>query len=256
MAALVTLIGGDLAFAGLATDDHGEVSLGQRAPRGVGGTEPRPGPCHVLAAGPGDRARAGGYGPGVAKGAEGRPQGEDRDHVPGLHGVPQRGAQPGFDVIRLALRITASLAGVARTHDHYATPGRGPGELAGVLQAAGIAVEAGVWSVADVAALAAAGTRVRWLRILVEIMGAPAEGAEAAADAVLGALDEAGVTGPRLLHGEDAACWPLIAHAGRRGLPTRAGLEDTTAGPDGVPAEGNAELIRQALELWTAAAPG
>ncbi len=111
----------------------------------------------------------------------------------------------------------------------------GPGELAGVLQAAGIAVEAGVWSVADVAALAAAGSRVRWLRILVEIMGAPAEGAEAAADAVLGALDQAGVTGPRLLHGEDAACWPLIAHAGRRGLPNRAGLEDTTAGPDGRP---------------------
>ena len=89
----------------------------------------------------------------------------------------------------------------------------GPGELAGVLQAAGIAVEAGVWSVADVAALATAGSPVRWLRILVEIMGAPAEGAEAAADAVLGALDEAGVIGPRLLHGEDAACWPLIAHA-------------------------------------------
>jgi hypothetical protein len=279
VAALVTLIGGGLAFAHLAADDHGEVSLGQRAPGGVGGTEPRPGPCHVLAAGPGGRTRAGRYGPGVANGAEGRPQGEDRDHVPGLHGGPQRGAQPGFDVIRLALRITASLAGAAHTHDHYATPDRdghhaaqardarpdfasvnlsepGPGELAEVLQAAGIAVEAGVWSVADVAALAAAGTRVRWLRILVEIMGAPAAGAEAAADAVLGALDEAGVTGPRLLHGEDAACWPLIAHAGRRGLPTRAGLEDTTAGPGGAPAGGNAELIRQALELWTAAAPG
>jgi uncharacterized protein (DUF849 family) len=37
----------------------------------------------------------------------------------------------------------------------------GPGELAEVLQAAGIAVEAGVWSVADVVALAAAGGACR-----------------------------------------------------------------------------------------------
>jgi hypothetical protein len=38
------------------------------------------------------------------------------------------------------------------------------------------------------------------------------------------------VSEPRLLHGEDSACWPLIAHAGRLKLPTRVGLEDTLAG--------------------------
>jgi uncharacterized protein (DUF849 family) len=32
------------------------------------------------------------------------------------------------------------------------------------------------------------------------------------------------------------------------GLPTRVGLEDTTAGPDGEPVIGNAELVRLALD--------
>jgi uncharacterized protein (DUF849 family) len=52
-----------------------------------------------------------------------------------------------------------------------------------------------------------------------------------------------------LLHGEGDSCWALVAHAAREGLPTRIGLEDTLAGPDGGPASGNAELVRCALEM-------
>ena len=37
-----------------------------------------------------------------------------------------------------------------------------------------------------------------------------------------------------------------------RGLPARIGLEDTTAGPDGSTDDGNAELVRLALQIWTA----
>lgn len=130
----------------------------------------------------------------------------------------------------------------------------GPGLLAGVLDGAGIRVEAGVWSVEDVDTLVATGPGAGWLRVLVEIMHAPRAGAAATADQILGALDEAGVPQPRLLHGEGEACWPLIAHAGRRGLPTRVGLEDTAVRPDGGLARSNAELVRLALDEWTAAA--
>ncbi|MEU4425675.1 3-keto-5-aminohexanoate cleavage protein [Actinoplanes sp. NPDC024001] len=124
-------------------------------------------------------------------------------------------------------------------------------DLVEALHRAGIGVEAGVWSTADARKLAAAGP-FAWTRILVEIIGAAAGTAVAEADAILAELDECGVTGPRLLHGEEAACWPLVAHAGRRGLPTRIGLEDTVVGPAGEPVGGNADLVRQALAAWTA----
>jgi uncharacterized protein (DUF849 family) len=122
--------------------------------------------------------------------------------------------------------------------------------VARVLGAAAIAVEAGVWSAADVPVLAAAGLPQPPLRILVEIMGEPAPAAPRAAGAILRALDASAVRGlPRLLHGEGDSCWPLVAQAAHEGLPTRIGLEDTLAGPDGGPASGNAELVRCALGM-------
>ena len=87
-------------------------------------------------------------------------------------------------------------------------------------------------------------------RVLVEIIGTPGDAAAAAADAILARLDS---SVPILLHGEQDACWPLIEHAGRLGLPTRIGLEDTLVRPDGSPAAGNAELVRAAAEIWQAA---
>jgi uncharacterized protein (DUF849 family) len=129
-------------------------------------------------------------------------------------------------------------------------------ELCGVLASAGIAAEAGVWSVADADQLADAGNAVEWLRILVEIMDAPAQKAVTTADEVLRRLTDLGVTPPRLLHGEGPGCWSLIAHAGRLGLPTRIGLEDTTVGANGSAASGNAELVQAALQTWTSAAAG
>ena len=59
--------------------------------------------------------------------------------------------------------------------------------------------------------------------------------------------------GPRLLHGEEEACWPLVAHAGRLGLATRIGLEDVLVGPDGEPVADNADLVRRAVAVWAAA---
>jgi uncharacterized protein (DUF849 family) len=126
-------------------------------------------------------------------------------------------------------------------------------DLAGLLRSAGIGVEAGVWSPADAQALAAAGDPAGWLRILVEVIDAPAAEAVGVAEQILRRLDALGMTAPRLLHGEGAACWPLIAHAGRLGLPTRIGLEDTTTGPTGQSVRDNAELVRLALATWESA---
>jgi uncharacterized protein (DUF849 family) len=129
----------------------------------------------------------------------------------------------------------------------------GAADLPALLAGGGIAAEAGVWSAADADLLAAAGPAARWLWVMVEISGVSAAEAVPAADAVLRRLDELGVTRPRLLHGAGDSCWPLIAHAGRLGLPARVGLEDTLAGPAGDPVTGNAELVDLGLAAWTAA---
>jgi uncharacterized protein (DUF849 family) len=130
-----------------------------------------------------------------------------------------------------------------------------PAGLLGLLDAAGVAAEAGVWSVADARAAAVIQPAAGWLRIMLEVMGMPAAAAVEEVTRILRVLDELGTAAPRLLHGEEATCWPLVAHAGRLGLPTRIGLEDITAGPRGEPVSGNAELIRLALAAWTAATP-
>jgi len=119
-----------------------------------------------------------------------------------------------------------------------------------VLLASGFAVEAGVWSVGDADALAASGLAPHCLRILVEVIGVLAAEAEPTASAILSRLDAHGLTEPRLLHGEDGSVWLLIALAGRLGLPTRIGLEDTLIGVDGRPAVDNADLVRQALTVY------
>ena len=82
--------------------------------------------------------------------------------------------------------------------------------------------------------------------------GDPERRPVAAADEILARLDDLGIDGPRLLHGDEAACWPLVAHAGRLGLPTRIGLEDITVGPAGEPVADDADLVREALKVWTA----
>ena len=133
-------------------------------------------------------------------------------------------------------------------------------DVAGSLGAAGIAVEAGVWSVADVQLLARASVAAALpqppLRILVEVMGVPATAAARVAGDILYALDGSALHAiPRLLHGEGEGCWPLVAHAARAGLPTRIGLEDTTAGPDGEPVSGNADLVRLALDVMNGNSP-
>jgi len=111
-----------------------------------------------------------------------------------------------------------------------------------------------VWSVADAQAVGQISLARGWLRILVEIIGVAAADATVQADRIMRQLDISGVSAPRLLHGEGQTCWPLIRYAGRLGLATRIGLEDTLAGPDGDAISANAELTSLALAAWTDAA--
>jgi hypothetical protein len=66
------------------------------------------------------------------------------------------------------------------------------------------------------------------------------------AHAVLDRLDQLGVPGPRLLHGEEDPAWILVDESGQLGLATRIGLEDVLHSPVGDPVDGNAELVRLA----------
>jgi uncharacterized protein (DUF849 family) len=52
-----------------------------------------------------------------------------------------------------------------------------------------------------------------------------------------------------LLHGLDESCWPLLEHAGLRGVQARIGMEDTLLLPDGSTAPDNAALVSAAVAL-------
>lgn len=112
------------------------------------------------------------------------------------------------------------------------------------LRRLGVDVEAGVWSVDDADALAGHG--LECARVLVEIIGGPADTAVSRAHAILDRLTGHGVRGPRLLHGEEEPAWILLDEAGQLGLAARIGLEDVLYGPAGEPVGGNSELVELA----------
>jgi uncharacterized protein (DUF849 family) len=125
----------------------------------------------------------------------------------------------------------------------------GADELAELLGKLGIAVEAGIWSVADAARLADGAVGDHVLRILIEPTDNLPGAAVATAVAIEAALDGHGLTAPRLQHGEGVATWAVLRVAIKLGRDIRVGLEDTTVLPDGRLASGNAELIQAAASL-------
>jgi uncharacterized protein (DUF849 family) len=153
----------------------------------------------------------------------------------------------------------------------------GAAELAALLGELDIAVEAGVWTVADADALAetgladadtpadadaladgdalaagglvATGPAAGLVRILIEPQETSAEGAVALAARIEAALDRHGFTAPRLHHGEGLATWHVLRAAVALGRDIRVGLEDTVVLADGTPATSNAELVAAAVAL-------
>jgi uncharacterized protein (DUF849 family) len=113
---------------------------------------------------------------------------------------------------------------------------------------AGVGIEAGVCSVEDVETLAKSGFGTLVMRVLIEPMEAPPGEALTLVTGIHAALDRHELRAPRLQHGDGEATWILLTDAIRRGLDTRIGLEDTLYGPDGNLTEGNAALVRAAVQ--------
>jgi uncharacterized protein (DUF849 family) len=118
--------------------------------------------------------------------------------------------------------------------------------LARILMDKGVGIEAGLSDRAAAQALVESGIGPRCLRVLIEPRGATVEAAVKSADEMIAVLDQAGVGAPRLLHGGNATAWGVLDEAVRRGLDTRAGLEDVLTMPDGTPAADNAAIVMEA----------
>jgi uncharacterized protein (DUF849 family) len=142
--------------------------------------------------------------------------------------------------------------------DHASVNWHEPGaeETAAALIERGVAVEAGIWSGTDGAARflrSPLGPKV--LRVLAEVTDTGPATAQGSARALLTTLGPAHGR-PVLLHGEDGGTWPVLRLAGRLGLATRIGLEDTLFLPGGGRAGSNAALVTAGLREWASARRG
>lgn len=116
-------------------------------------------------------------------------------------------------------------------------------EIRHVLDAVGVGVEAGVWTLADIAKLKDGPPP---LRIMIEILIDDPSTALLEADRVMSALDKVDTQTPRLLHGEGNSAWPLLRRAQALGLDGRIGFEDVLIDEDGSRAVSNAALVATA----------
>ncbi|MFI6492606.1 3-keto-5-aminohexanoate cleavage protein [Streptomyces sp. NPDC050564] len=139
--------------------------------------------------------------------------------------------------------------------DHASVNWHEPGaeEVAAALLDRGIGVEAGVWSDTEgPARFAASPLAPRVLRVLAEVMDTSAGTAQESARALLADLGTHHGR-PVLLHGMEGGTWPVLRLAGRLGLATRIGLEDTLVLPGGERAMSNSELVAEGLVQYEAA---
>src|SRR5437667_1852033 len=130
---------------------------------------------------------------------------------------------------------------------NFAEPGTE--ELCDLLLSKGIAVEAGLSSIADARVFVDSPFRERCLRVLIEIEpGGPEDPVKSAA-AISRILDAGGIRSPRLQHGLGACAWPILRDAIARGYDLRIGLEDTLTLRDNSRAAGNADLVASVARL-------
>ncbi len=130
----------------------------------------------------------------------------------------------------------------------------GTDELCTLLVARGIAIEAGLGSVADARAFVDSGFVDRSLRVLVEVEPG-ADDPIRTASMIGRVLEGSGIHLPRVQHGVDAAAWILLEDALAHGYDVRIGLEDTLLMPDGSHARRNADLVGAAARIASAVAP-
>ena len=122
----------------------------------------------------------------------------------------------------------------------------GSEELARLLLSKGLGVEVGIFHAEAAESWAASEFAQHCMRVMIELQG---DADVATADDLLSQVFAAGSPAPVLLHGLDESCWPLLEHAGVRGVQTRIGMEDTLRLPDGSPTPDNAALVSAAVQL-------
>jgi uncharacterized protein (DUF849 family) len=122
----------------------------------------------------------------------------------------------------------------------------GSSELALLLLSRGLGVEVGIFHAEAAESWARSEIARHCMRVMIELQ---ADADIATADDLLSRVMAAGSPAPVLLHGLDESCWPLLEHAGVRGVQTRIGMEDTLTLPDGSSPPGNAALVSAAVEL-------
>ncbi|OAN37967.1 3-keto-5-aminohexanoate cleavage protein [Mycolicibacterium iranicum] len=167
-----------------------------------------------------------------------------REALPGL----PLGVTTGYWALPDAQQRLDAVAGWTVLPDFASLNWHEPGspELARLLLDRGLGVEVGIFHAEAAQTWAASDVAAHCMRVMIEL---GADGDVATADEVLVLVAEADSPAPVLLHGLDESCWPLLQHAGLRGLQTRIGLEDTLTLPDGSVAAGNAELVSAAVDL-------
>ena len=112
----------------------------------------------------------------------------------------------------------------------------------------GAALEAGLWTPADVQRFRTPQP-LRWRRVLLEPLSSDPMSAAAELHTLLSALGDFRPDLPRLAHGMDAATWPTLRRAAALGLDSRIGFEDILTLPDDSKLAGNPDLYRAGLRL-------
>lgn len=121
-------------------------------------------------------------------------------------------------------------------------------ELGAALVAAGIGIEAGVFTLDGAERLLAAPWATAVRRVLVETI---LEHDDHRAVALALAIDErVAVLGhDRVWHGDGRASWAVVDAGLAAGVGVRVGLEDSLLARDGGPAPGNADQVAETIQL-------
>ncbi|MEO1986475.1 MAG: 3-keto-5-aminohexanoate cleavage protein [Martelella sp.] len=114
----------------------------------------------------------------------------------------------------------------------------------------GVGVEAGLATVDDARRFISLPESSRVFRVLIEIDEQQQDEADRLADEIANVLEEAGIARPILLHGFDATVWHFVRRARQNRWSTRIGLEDGRLLQGGEMAEGNADLVAEAVKIF------
>lgn len=164
-----------------------------------------------------------------------------------LPGMPL-GVTTGFWALPDAAGRLRAVEGWTALPDFASVNWHEPGSerLAELLLGKGVGVEIGIFHAEAAESWAASEFARHCMRVMIELSS---DADTAIADDLLSQVLAAGSPAPVLLHGFDESCWPLLEHAGARGVQTRIGMEDTLVLPDGSTAPDNAALVSAAVEL-------